>query len=89
MEKDIVLNSEETCDVCNGEGGLDKQSCLICNGTGKVKLAQKTMFGLIQTEMVCSNCKGRGYKYTNTCPKCHDIGNQSIQDDIEKTYRTR
>lgn len=45
-EKEILLNRNETCNVCHGNGakpGTSPETCTICHGTGTIRQVQNTI----------------------------------------------
>lgn len=74
----------EVCDECHGSGaaaGSAPKTCPECNGRGQVTSAQRTPFGVIQTQKACSRCGGKGTVVDNPCKKCH--GNGRIRKSVK------
>ena len=74
----------EICDECHGSGaaaGSAPKTCPECNGRGQVTSAQRTPFGVIQTQKACSRCGGKGTVVDNPCKKCH--GNGRIRKSVK------
>ena len=73
----ISIEVDETCKQCNGSGAespSDIKTCPRCNGTGYIVTQQQSMFGVIQQQTVCPECRGRGKTVTKACSKCHGRG---------------
>lgn len=73
-EKEFTINIKDKCSECGGEGGHNPKTCSTCNGSGRVVQAQRTILGMMQTEMPCSDCGGSGTKYESTCTHCKGKG---------------
>ena len=76
-EKEIELNFREMCETCHGTGakeGTQPETCSRCNGTGRVIQTQQSIFGMMQTETVCPECRGQGRIIREKCPECHGSG---------------
>ena len=74
----------EVCDECHGSGaaaGSSPKTCPECHGRGQVTSAQRTPFGVIQTQKACSRCGGKGTIIDNPCQKCH--GNGRIRKSVK------
>jgi len=87
-EKTIELNKQIVCDICSGTGaepGSKINTCKTCNGRGRVTRAQQTFLGTIQTEVVCSDCRGAGQVPENKCHKCHGSGHVRGSEQIKIT----
>ena len=62
-EKEVIINRNETCDVCHGTGakpGTNPIKCPDCHGTGQVTQVQNTILGQVQTTRTCGKCHGTG-----------------------------
>jgi molecular chaperone DnaJ len=76
-EKEIELNFREVCETCHGTGakeGTQPETCSRCNGTGRILQTQQSIFGMMQTETVCPECRGQGRIIREKCPECHGSG---------------
>lgn len=77
VEKELKINKVIQCGRCKGEGaepGAKVESCKACGGRGKTTRVQRTIFGQMQVEMVCSDCSGEGKTYSEKCSKCRGSG---------------
>ena len=85
VKRDIKISRMEKCPDCNGTGagpGSTPQTCTECNGTGQVKVGQRTPFGVITTQKVCSKCSGKGKIISKPCSKCRGNGRIRIEKNI-------
>ncbi len=86
VEKEIVINRNEKCNVCNGTGakpGTSVTKCTVCNGTGQVRQVQNTILGQVQTTKTCSNCHGTGEVIKEVCENCKGKGYVRKQPKIK------
>jgi len=77
IEKEIRLNKNNACDVCNGNGvepGSKLTTCSDCKGQGQVRRVQQTILGAMQTVGVCPSCNGQGQKAEKHCKHCNGKG---------------
>ena len=91
-EKEIELNFREMCETCHGTGakeGTQPETCSRCNGTGRVIQTQQSIFGMMQTETVCPECRGQGRIIREKCPECHGSGYKTNQDQGPDPCRYR
>ena len=85
-EKEIELNLKDVCTTCNGSGakpGTSPETCTRCNGAGRVYIRQQTMFGTMQTEQACPECRGEGKIIKEKCKDCHGSGYISKRTKIQ------
>ena len=74
---DVRISRMEQCPDCNGSGaapGSSRQTCPDCRGTGRVAVTQRTAFGMMSSERVCTRCGGKGSTISNPCSKCRGTG---------------
>lgn len=86
VEKEIVINRNEQCNVCNGTGakpGTSVTKCTMCNGTGQVKQVQNTILGQMQTTRTCTACHGTGEVIKEPCENCRGKGTVRKQPKIK------
>ena len=79
VEKKLKIKKNVACSHCGGEGTSDpngKQTCGTCHGTGSVVTAQRSLFGMVQTQSVCPTCEGTGEVITKPCRHCKGQGTQ-------------
>ena len=86
VRKKIRINHFEQCPTCHGSGkdaNTVETTCTACNGTGSVKINQRSPFGVISSQKVCSKCGGRGKIVTNPCKTCNGGGRVRKQKELE------
>ena len=77
VEKEVVINRNETCEHCHGTGakpGTNPIKCPDCHGTGQVTQVQNTILGQVQTTRTCGKCHGTGEVITEVCEFCKGKG---------------
>ena len=82
----IPIQYDESCLTCAGSGARsssDLETCRQCNGSGRQRVRQRTILGMMETEAVCDNCQGRGKKIKATCATCQGKGYNRTKTDIE------
>ena len=75
-EKSVTVERSESCPTCKGNGcahGTTPEVCPDCRGTGTVTQAQRTPFGVMQSQGPCQKCRGTGKIIHQPCPDCHGI----------------
>ena len=73
----ISLDVDEQCPHCHGSGAespSDVSTCSRCNGSGYVVTQQQSLFGMIQQQSVCPDCRGTGKRVTRKCHQCNGMG---------------
>ncbi|XP_060696643.1 dnaJ homolog subfamily A member 3, mitochondrial-like isoform X1 [Hemiscyllium ocellatum] len=73
VNKEIVVNLEDTCQRCDGKGnepGTKVQHCHYCNGSGMETLNT----GPFMMRSTCRRCGGRGSVMTTPCIVCRGSG---------------
>ena len=86
VEKEIVVNRNETCTTCGGNGakpGTVIDKCNVCGGTGQVRQIQNTILGQMQTTRTCSSCGGTGKIIKQPCDVCKGRGKVRKQAKIK------
>ena len=76
-QKSITIDRSEQCPTCKGKGcapGTTPEVCTECHGTGTVTQAQRTPFGMMQSQTVCPKCRGKGQIIHQPCPDCRGAG---------------
>jgi len=75
----ISLYKHVGCETCTGSGaepGSKMETCKTCSGRGQVQHAQRTIFGTIQSAVVCPECHGKGQRPSEACKACKGAGVQ-------------
>ena len=73
VEKELTINRNELCPVCQGsrlKPGTSKNVCPACHGTGQLRY-QRGFFTVART---CARCDGSGEIVTTPCPECRGTG---------------
>jgi len=76
-EKEIELNTKDTCKTCNGTGarpGTSPVTCTKCGGKGQVVFTQQSFFGSIRNVQTCPDCNGSGKIIKEKCSDCKGTG---------------
>ena len=76
-KKDIKFYRVEKCDDCGGSGaakGTSPVTCDKCGGSGRIRVQQRTPFGVMQTQRSCDKCGGAGKTISTPCPVCQGKG---------------
>ncbi|MEG2080048.1 MAG: molecular chaperone DnaJ [Oscillospiraceae bacterium] len=86
--REVETTRVEVCDDCHGSGaapGSSPKTCPECGGKGQVTSAQRTPFGVIQTQKACPKCGGKGTIISNPCKKCSGAGRirKSVKIEIK------
>lgn len=85
-KRDVEYSKIEVCPDCHGSGaaaGSSPKTCPECHGKGQVTNAQRTNFGVFQTQKACPKCGGKGTIIDNPCKKCRGAGR--IRQDAKLT----
>lgn len=85
VEKEIEVDRERNCDVCDGSGsepGKNADVCRKCGGSGNVRIAQ----GFFSVATTCPSCQGRGRVIAHPCKKCRGLGRLQEAKKIKVTF---
>jgi molecular chaperone DnaJ len=76
VEKKIKISVKDKCETCNGTGSEngDVKTCTQCHGSGRVMQMTRSLFGQMQTAVMCPTCHGEGKIIKNRCKKCNGEG---------------
>ncbi len=88
IKKNIRYSRSEACPDCHGTGaaaGSAPKSCPDCNGTGTRRVTQRTPFGNISQQTVCTRCGGKGKIVDNPCRTCSGKGavRKTVDREVE------
>jgi len=86
ITKKFKVRKNITCPECSGSGcenGHHPETCHECGGSGYVVRAQRTMFGMMQSQQPCPQCGGTGQVITHKCKKCSGEGVVSGEEIVE------
>jgi len=81
----VTLPVDEPCPKCGGTGAKDPSSiktCTHCGGRGYVKVQQRSLFGMMESEQACPVCGGTGKIISEKCPDCGGKGYVHHKKDI-------
>lgn len=86
LGKQIIqpLTKHKICQKCNGSGAnssSDIITCNVCLGKGAEIQKVRTPFGVVESQSVCSKCKGNGIFIKKECSLCH--GKKYVSESIK------
>lgn len=76
-EHELVLDTAELCQACQGQGtqpDTSTRTCDMCQGAGEVQQVQRTFLGQAVTSRMCGACQGYGEIITHPCYDCSGDG---------------
>jgi|SaaInlStandDraft_5_1057022.scaffolds.fasta_scaffold09763_5 molecular chaperone DnaJ len=77
VEKELDLTKVSNCERCGGTGGEPGEAmntCGGCHGEGVQMKAHRTVLGVMQSKVTCSECEGLGEKPKVECKDCSGSG---------------
>ncbi len=86
VKKEISFDRMEYCETCHGHGtkdGKEPKTCPHCKGSGYVTKATRSIFGMMQQTVACSDCHGSGTIIEHPCSDCH--GKRRVKKNITQT----
>lgn len=86
VTKKFKVRKNVECPECHGSGaaaGCHPETCSKCHGQGYVVRSQRSVFGMIQTQDVCPDCKGEGTIIKDKCHTCHGEGVVQGEEIVE------
>ena len=84
--KSIKLDKKDPCQVCSGSGAEPEtkvMTCPTCHGQGQMRTTRKTIFGNIQSAVVCDRCGGDGKIPEKPCTTCSGSGIKKREKSLE------
>lgn len=84
--RDIEFTRSESCGKCHGTGASGSsgvETCKTCGGSGTVRTTQRTPFGAMQSQTVCSSCGGTGRIIKDPCTACRGTGSIKVKKKLE------
>ena len=85
-DKEIEINSKDTCSNCNGTGakpGTQPVTCAKCGGKGQVVTQVNTPLGVMRSTQVCPDCGGKGTVIKDKCPTCRGNGYTTSRKKVQ------
>lgn len=82
----VAYHALQTCPVCDGGGaepGSEAQTCPECGGAGRVRVAQRSLFGTMMSVTTCPRCEGEGTIISDPCTNCG--GDGAVREKVEVT----
>ena len=76
-ERQVEVARQEKCQRCSGEGnepGTPINTCSTCRGSGRVRRAQRSLFGQFSQITPCTTCRGTGKVIQTHCTSCRGDG---------------
>ena len=76
-EKNIILEKQDTCKVCQGSGAKPNTkiiTCPKCHGQGQIRTQRRTIFGTIASASACDRCDVLGKLPEDSCSACSGMG---------------
>lgn len=87
-KKTITFPRTEACSACSGSGaepGTHPETCSKCGGSGTIRVQQRTMLGMMQTQRPCDLCGGAGTIIKSPCKTCRGAGVERKQKKFDAT----
>ena len=69
-----ALGDCERCSASGSEPGSVRVTCSHCGGAGRVRMAQRSIFGSMMSVVTCEHCNGEGSMAEDPCHDCHGSG---------------
>ncbi len=85
-KKEISFAKIEGCPECGATGaakGTKPETCPKCNGKGTVVVQQQSMFGYMQTQRPCQECRGTGKIVKSPCKNCNGKAYIKVNKKLE------
>ena len=81
-DEEVSFDFDDDCPHCHGSGAEtpnDVKVCSTCQGKGTVTRQQRSLFGMINTEVVCPDCGGKGKIISKKCSVCGGSGHKRVK----------
>jgi len=88
-EKEIEVDSKETCTTCGGNGakpGTSPETCSNCKGKGQVVVTTNSFFGTMRSVQTCRECNGSGKIVKDKCTDCRGTGFITMKKRYTTTF---
>lgn len=86
-EIEVEIDRLTQCEHCHGDktepGGKPPITCTTCGGSGAMTTQVRTMFGVMQSQQVCTTCKGEGKIIVEPCTVCKGRGVTLKADQVK------
>lgn len=86
-EIEVDVDRLTECERCDGSrtepGGKPPKVCSVCQGAGAVRAQARTIFGVVETQQVCQNCRGEGKSIIDPCTNCQGRGRRLKQEKVK------
>ena len=81
-DEEISFDFDDDCPHCHGSGAetlSDIKTCTTCAGKGTVTRQQRSLFGVVNSEVTCPDCGGRGKIISKKCSVCGGSGHKRVK----------
>lgn len=81
-DEEVSFDYDDDCPHCHGTGAdspSDIKTCPTCGGKGTVTRQQRTLFGVVNTEVTCPDCGGKGKIISKKCSTCGGSGHKRVR----------
>ena len=86
--RQVEVTRQEKCQRCSGKGnepGTPINTCNTCRGSGRVRRAQRSLFGQFSQITPCTTCQGTGKFIRTHCTSCRGDGMERRKRKIAVT----
>ena len=81
-DEEISFDFDDDCPHCHGSGAespSDVKTCSTCSGRGTVTRQTRSLFGVVNSEVVCPDCGGKGKIISKKCTVCGGSGHKRVK----------
>ncbi len=85
-DEEVSFDYDEDCPHCHGTGAdspSDVKTCPKCSGKGTIIRQQRSLFGVVNSEVVCPECNGAGRIISKKCSVCNGSGHKRIKKTMK------